>query len=313
MLKIHSFLQRAFEPVKAILFLTGKSKTAIAAVILYMAVASFLILSPDTIYEHSSMQKAPVYTSGNLDGQENGIGEEAAIEAIVRKSPVIYKKAEFVPSGLESPYIPFKNKAVVTAHNDSKTVVVKESITKENTTLEKAVQAAAKSKVDSSSTKEKSKKTVMSSNEVKKTARQEAKNTVKKTEYKIELSSEEIEVLQRIVEAEATGEDMKGKMLVANVILNRVNNKDFPDTVKGVVFQRDGHTYQFSPIKDGRYYSVKISESTQKAVRRVLNGEDYSHGALYFSARIRADKNSMSWFDRHLKFLFKYGGHEFFK
>ncbi|SHO47134.1 cell wall hydrolase [Anaerocolumna xylanovorans] len=315
MLKIHSFLQRAFKPVKAMIPLSGKNKAVIAAAVLYIAVTSFLILSPDTIYEHSSIQKAPVYTSGNLNGKANGIGEETAIEAIVRTNPVIYKKAELVQSGLEAygiqcvnPYIPFKNKAIITAHSDSKTVVAKE-----NTTLKEAVQATAKSRVDSSSTKEKTKNTEAASTETKKTVRQEAKNTVKKTEYKVKLSNGEIEVLQRIVEAEATGEDVKGKMLVANVILNRVSNKDFPDTVKDVVFQKDGHTYQFSPIKDGRYYSVKVSEGTKKAIRRVLNGEDYSHGALYFSARIRADKNSMSWFDRHLKFLFKYGGHEFFK
>ncbi|QHQ61044.1 hypothetical protein Ana3638_09910 [Anaerocolumna sedimenticola] len=106
---------------------------------------------------------------------------------------------------------------------------------------------------------------------------------------------------------------MKGKILVANVILNRVKDDDFPDTIKGVVFQKDGGTYQFSPIKDNRYWSVKVSKDTVKAVDRVMQGEDYSKGALYFSARSRADKNSMRWFDSHLDFLFQYGGHEFFK
>ncbi len=135
----------------------------------------------------------------------------------------------------------------------------------------------------------------------------------KKKKYVIDLSEGEIEILQRIVEAEATGEDIKGKILVANVILNRVKDDDFPDTIKGVVFQKDGGTYQFSPIKDKRYWSVKISKDTVEAIESVMQGEDYSKGALYFSARSRADKNSMSWFDNHLEFLFQYGGHEFFK
>ena len=88
---------------------------------------------------------------------------------------------------------------------------------------------------------------------------------------KIELSATEKNILMRIVEAEATGEDITGKMLVANVVLNRVNNSSFPDTVEGVVFQRNGSVYQFSPIKDGRYYKVEISDETKKAVKRVLN------------------------------------------
>jgi len=128
----------------------------------------------------------------------------------------------------------------------------------------------------------------------------------------IELSSTDYEALLRIIEAEATGEDLKGKILVGNVIMNRVRHSDFPDTVKEVVFQRvDGHV-QFSPTADGRYESVEISEETKEAVNCILAGEDYSQGALFFSARDKADPSNMSWFDNHLKWLFVYGGHEFY-
>lgn len=130
---------------------------------------------------------------------------------------------------------------------------------------------------------------------------------------KIELSATEKNILMRIVEAEATGEDITGKMLVANVVLNRVNNSEFPDTVEGVVFQRNGSVYQFSPIKDGRYYKVEISEDTKKAVKRVLNGEDKSEGALYFMSRSMARASSVTWFDRSLTRVFKHGTHEFYK
>lgn len=160
------------------------------------------------------------------------------------------------------------------------------------------------------STKISSKKSETKSNQSKskKTDTKTKKEADKKGNV-VDLSDKEIEILQRIVEAEASGENIKGKMLVANVILNRVKSKQFPDTIEGVVFQKN----QFSPIRDGRYYSVKVSQSTKKAVNRVLKGEDESRGALYFSARSKADKNSMTWFDSHLTFLFKYGGHEFFK
>ncbi len=127
------------------------------------------------------------------------------------------------------------------------------------------------------------------------------------------LSEEDYEVLLRIVEAEAGGEGEKGKLLVANVVLNRMNSKDFPDTVKDVVFQRSGQTYQFSPISDGRYYTVEITKETVRAVERALMGVDYSEGALFFAARKSADPERMKWFDENLVFLFSYGGHEFFK
>lgn len=125
-------------------------------------------------------------------------------------------------------------------------------------------------------------------------------------------TDEEREILCRIVEAEAGGEDLNGKMLVAGVVLNRVENDKFPDTIKEVVFQTDHGICQFSPVRDGRYRKVKITEETVEAVDRALMGEDDSGGALYFVSRKSADPEKMKWFDRHLNRLFKYGGHEFF-
>ncbi|MBQ8316300.1 MAG: cell wall hydrolase [Lachnospiraceae bacterium] len=126
------------------------------------------------------------------------------------------------------------------------------------------------------------------------------------------ITEEDKEILLRIVEAEATCEDVKGRMLVANVIMNRVVSKGFPNSIAEVVFQNNGVTYQFSPIKDGRYWTVKVSEETREAVERVLAGEDYSQGALFFAARSMANKKAMNWFDSSLKFLFRHGVHEFF-
>ncbi len=127
-----------------------------------------------------------------------------------------------------------------------------------------------------------------------------------------DISGEEYEMLLRIVEAEAGGEDTEGKILVANVVLNRVASDKFPDTIEEVIFQKNGRVTQFSPIADGRYYTVEVSEDTIEAVNRALAGEDLSQGALYFAARSSADSDNMRWFDRHLTFLFQHGGHEFF-
>ncbi len=131
-------------------------------------------------------------------------------------------------------------------------------------------------------------------------------------DYIMDITNEDYENLLRIVEAEAGGEDRKGKVLVANVILNRVMDEQFPDTITEVIFQQEGGVCQFSPIRDGRFYSVKVSDETVEAVNAALYGEDQSDGALYFMARAYADKEKAAWFDRNLTKLFTYGGHEFF-
>lgn len=127
------------------------------------------------------------------------------------------------------------------------------------------------------------------------------------------ISSEDVQMLERIVEAEATGEDMIGRILIANVIFNRISSKRFPHSVKDVIFQRSNGDYQFSPVSDKRFWSVSVTEKTKEAVSRALKGEDYSGGALYFMARRGTSKTNAKWFDNHLNRLFKHGGHEFYK
>ena len=127
------------------------------------------------------------------------------------------------------------------------------------------------------------------------------------------LSKDEVKMMERIVEAEASGEDMKGKILIANVIFNRIESNDFPDTVKSVIFQKVNGDYQFSPVSDERYWSVSISKQSKEAVQRALKGEDYSKGALYFIAKRRSNSTNTKWFDQRLNWLFKHGGHDFYK
>ena len=127
-----------------------------------------------------------------------------------------------------------------------------------------------------------------------------------------QLNDADYEALLKIVEAEAGGEDENGKLLVANVVLNRVNSNIFPDTVTGVVYQKEFGVCQFSPVSDGRINRVRVSEETRRAVERAVYGEDISQGALYFVARHAVAPDRMQWFDNHLTWLFAYGGHEFF-
>ncbi|MCD7737069.1 MAG: cell wall hydrolase [Lachnospiraceae bacterium] len=123
-----------------------------------------------------------------------------------------------------------------------------------------------------------------------------------------QMSSTDYYTLLRIVEAEATGGDLMSKMIVAGVVLNRTKDSHFPDTVYEVVWQDS----QFQPTVDGRYYSCTVSDTTIEAVDRVLAGEDYSQGALFFVAREAADTSNLTWFDSSLIWLFEYGGHDFY-
>ncbi|EOS35943.1 MAG: cell wall hydrolase [Lachnospiraceae bacterium] len=133
-----------------------------------------------------------------------------------------------------------------------------------------------------------------------------------KPRYCIEVSEKDLDTLMRIVEAEAGGEDRTGKLLVANVVINRVRNKKFPNNVTDVVYQKAQNVTQFSPVSNGRIDEVTISEETKEVVYSALRGEDISGGALFFMARKYAVPENVAWFDSQLTYLFSYGGHDFY-
>ena len=125
-----------------------------------------------------------------------------------------------------------------------------------------------------------------------------------------ELSKEDRFTLYRIVEAEATNGDKQSKKNVAHVILNRVKSSKFPNTISGVVFAK----HQFSPISDGRFYSVTIKESTKQAVIEAYEEGDTTGGALYFAnMSCVTNANTRRWFNS-MTCLFKDSiGHSFYK
>lgn len=127
------------------------------------------------------------------------------------------------------------------------------------------------------------------------------------------VTGNEVMLLQRIVQSEAGGEDTIGKILIANVVLNRMKSGRFPSTIKGVILQHSGSSYQFSPVKSGRFWTVKISKDTEIAVEKALQGVDYSKGAMYFIAKKRLSVEKANEFDTRLDWLFNHGGHDFYK
>lgn len=117
--------------------------------------------------------------------------------------------------------------------------------------------------------------------------------------------AEDSYMLCKIAMAEAEGEDTEGKALVMLVVLNRVWTDEFPDTIEGVIYQKN----QFSPISNGRYDKVEPDDDCWEALRMVESGWDESQGALYFES----EKNADNWHSRHLKYLFTHGGHRFYR
>ena len=92
-----------------------------------------------------------------------------------------------------------------------------------------------------------------------------------------EITRDEYDILVRIVEAEATGGNHEQKMNVASCVLARVEAPQWPDNIEDVVFQKQ----QFTPIWDGRYFKVKITQSTKEAVDEVLKFGKL-HDCLWF-------------------------------
>ncbi len=119
-------------------------------------------------------------------------------------------------------------------------------------------------------------------------------------------AKDEVELLNKLVWAEARGEDETGQVLVANVVLNRLKSNKYPNTITEVINQPN----QFSPVKNGSLMRATPTQANINAVKKALGGQDNSKGALFF----RATKGAPgSWHDKNLTKLFEHGGHVFYK
>lgn len=96
-----------------------------------------------------------------------------------------------------------------------------------------------------------------------------------------------IDLLARLISAEARGEPYEGQVAVGAVVLNRVKHPSFPNSVSGVIFQHEA----FSCVADGQF-NEPVSESAYRAARDALNGWDPSGGAIYY---FNPAKATSSW------------------
>ena len=125
------------------------------------------------------------------------------------------------------------------------------------------------------------------------------------------LSDEDIYYLKKIATCEAGGTDEQTMSLVMLVVLNRVNDSKFPNTVYGVITQKDGSSYQFSVCKPGgSWYDKEPDKKADEAFNIMWQSlYDYSEGALYFESC----KSEDNWHSRHLEYLYSSGGIRFYK
>lgn len=90
-------------------------------------------------------------------------------------------------------------------------------------------------------------------------------------------SQNDIQLMANAVYGESRGEPYIGQVAVAAVILNRVNNPSFPNTVSGVIFEPRA----FTAVADGQIY-LTPNETAKKAVLDAINGWDPSENAIYY-------------------------------
>jgi len=114
--------------------------------------------------------------------------------------------------------------------------------------------------------------------------------------------------LSRIVYAESGIEPLEGQIAVANVVLNRVADSYFPDTIKEVIYQHNGSVYQFSPAKFGTI-NKKPSEESVIAAKLALDGANIVGTCLYFQNDAIAET---SWMQESRTYVYKIGHHSFY-
>lgn len=96
-----------------------------------------------------------------------------------------------------------------------------------------------------------------------------------------DFSGGDLDLLARLITAEAESESYAAKVAVGAVVLNRVKSPLFPNTIAEVIYQSNGGVYQFVPVKNGFINRPATPDST-RAAKEALNGSDPSGGALFF-------------------------------
>ena len=122
----------------------------------------------------------------------------------------------------------------------------------------------------------------------------------------LNVTQADIDLMAKLVYAESRGEPFDGQIAVASVVLNRVLNNRFPNTISEVIFQRNA----FSCVKDGNIVAYP-DQTSYNAVYEALSGVDPTNEALFF---YNPSISTCSWMQSTQKNdVTSIGHHVFFK
>ncbi len=120
-------------------------------------------------------------------------------------------------------------------------------------------------------------------------------------------TEDELYWLSKIISAEAEGEPMEGKIAVGTVVLNRVRDEEFPNTIYGVIFDRKNGV-QFTPVLNGEIYGEPDEESIL-AAKLCLEGYTASDDILFF---LNVELAESFWITKNRSYVMTIGNHEFY-
>ncbi len=118
-------------------------------------------------------------------------------------------------------------------------------------------------------------------------------------------TAEDLEILAKVIYAESRGEPYEGQVAVGAVVINRVNDSQFPNTIRGVVYAPN----QFTSVSDGQI-NLTPNATAYKAAKEAMAGKDPTFRAIYFyNPKTARNKD----FFKRLTVTVEIGNHVFLK
>lgn len=94
---------------------------------------------------------------------------------------------------------------------------------------------------------------------------------------KVSMSKYEVDMMSKVIYGEARGESYTGQVAIGAVLMNRFKSSQFPNTMKGVIYQKNA----FTVVTDGQF-NLKPSQTAYKAALDAVRGVDPTKNALYY-------------------------------
>ena len=115
--------------------------------------------------------------------------------------------------------------------------------------------------------------------------------------------AESVDLIARVIYNEACWEPFQGKVALANLIMNRVNDRHFPNNVRDVLYAKG----QFTVVKRSSFWSLTPDESCYTAAKLAMDGAEVVPGAVYYCT-----KGLKSWISRNCPLLYTINNHDFY-